>query len=112
MIAAVQLRGSIGARHDVRAALKSLSLDKKHNCVLVEDRPEIRGMLLKAKDFIAFGPVSAPTADKIKALSNGRHARLHPPRGGLKSIKRAYGDGGDLGDRGEAMDDLVKRMLP
>ncbi|GAB6147825.1 50S ribosomal protein L30 [Stetteria hydrogenophila] len=38
--------------------------------------------------------------------------RLHPPRGGFKgSIKRHYGDGGELGYRGTAINELVKRML-
>ena len=37
--------------------------------------------------------------------------RLHPPKGGLrKSVKRGYPDG-ELGYRGEAVNDLVKRML-
>ncbi len=38
--------------------------------------------------------------------------RLHPPRGGFKgSIKRPYGDGGELGYRGTAINELVRRML-
>ncbi|MCE4604094.1 MAG: 50S ribosomal protein L30 [Aeropyrum sp.] len=38
--------------------------------------------------------------------------RLHPPRGGFKrSIKRPYGDGGELGYRGVAINDLITRML-
>ena len=38
--------------------------------------------------------------------------RLHPPRGGFRgSIKKPYGAGGELGYRGEAINDLIKRML-
>jgi large subunit ribosomal protein L30 len=38
--------------------------------------------------------------------------RLHSPRGGFKgSIKRHYGDGGELGYRGTAINELVRRML-
>jgi large subunit ribosomal protein L30 len=38
--------------------------------------------------------------------------RLHPPRGGFKrSTKRPYNDGGELGYRGKAINDLIKRML-
>ncbi len=36
--------------------------------------------------------------------------RLHPPRGGLKSIKWSYKTGGDLGYRGEAINELLYRM--
>ncbi len=45
--------------------------------------------------------------DKIKPVF-----RLHPPRGGFKgSIKKPYGDGGELGYRGPAINELIKRML-
>ncbi|HIP66323.1 MAG TPA: 50S ribosomal protein L30 [Pyrodictium sp.] len=38
--------------------------------------------------------------------------RLHPPRGGFRgSIKKPYGAGGELGYRGEAINELIKRML-
>jgi large subunit ribosomal protein L30 len=38
--------------------------------------------------------------------------RLHPPRGGFKgSIKRPYGDGGELGYRGSDINRLIRRML-
>ncbi|NPA71156.1 MAG: 50S ribosomal protein L30 [Crenarchaeota archaeon] len=37
--------------------------------------------------------------------------RLHPPRGGLKSIKKHYSVGGDLGYRGIAINELIRRML-
>lgn len=38
--------------------------------------------------------------------------RLHPPRGGFKgSIKKHYKAGGELGYRGEMVNDLLRRML-
>ena len=38
--------------------------------------------------------------------------RLHPPRGAFKnSIKRHYGDKGELGYRGSAINELLKRMI-
>ena len=37
--------------------------------------------------------------------------RLHPPRGGLKSIKKHYTVGGDLGYRGIAINELLQRMI-
>ncbi len=38
--------------------------------------------------------------------------RLHPPRGGFKgSIKKPYGAGGELGYRGPAINELLKRMI-
>jgi large subunit ribosomal protein L30 len=37
--------------------------------------------------------------------------RLHPPVKGLRGIKRGYRDGGDLGYRGTAVNDLIARMI-
>lgn len=37
--------------------------------------------------------------------------RLHPPRGGLKSVKKHYTVGGDLGYRGIAINELLQRMI-
>lgn len=37
--------------------------------------------------------------------------RLHPAVKGLRAIKRGYNDGGDLGYRGKAINDLIQRML-
>ena len=38
--------------------------------------------------------------------------RLHPPRGGFRgSIKKPYGAGGELGYRGPAINELIRRML-
>ena len=37
--------------------------------------------------------------------------RLHPPIKGHKSIKRHYTIGGALGDRGEDINDLIRRMI-
>ncbi len=37
--------------------------------------------------------------------------RLHPPSGGLRSIKRGFNEGGDLGYRGIAINELILRML-
>lgn len=38
--------------------------------------------------------------------------RLHPPSKGFKGkIKRAYGSGGELGYRGEKINELLRRML-
>ena len=38
--------------------------------------------------------------------------RLHPPKGGFKgSIKKPYSAGGELGYRGEAINELLARMI-
>ncbi len=45
--------------------------------------------------------------DKIKPIF-----RLAPPKGGFKrSTKKPYKDGGELGYRGEAINELIRRMM-
>ncbi|MCG3215090.1 MAG: 50S ribosomal protein L30 [Candidatus Heimdallarchaeota archaeon] len=40
-----------------------------------------------------------------------RFFRLHPARKGYKAIKKGFADGGDLGYRGEAINELIVRMV-
>ncbi|MEB3860071.1 MAG: 50S ribosomal protein L30 [Desulfurococcales archaeon] len=49
---------------------------------------------------------------KLEGLGVKPFFRLHPPRGSFKgSIKRHYGDKGELGYRGKAINELLKRMI-
>jgi len=49
---------------------------------------------------------------KLEPLGVKPFFRLHPPRGGFKgSIKKHYGAGGELGYRGKAINELLKRMI-
>lgn len=37
--------------------------------------------------------------------------RLHPPRGGFRSVKKPYGTGGSLGYRGKKINNLLGKMF-
>jgi large subunit ribosomal protein L30 len=51
--------------------------------------------------------ISIQKVNKIKSFF-----RLHPPRRGYKkSIKRSFQNKGELGNRGNAINELVKRMI-
>ena len=116
-----------------------LKLKKKHQCVIMEDTPMNKGMLVKVKDYIAWGPIDEETYELLiqkrgkayegrltdrkekyhyKTLSfSGKHYlpyfNLNPPKKGfgIKGIKVAYNAGGSLGNRGEKINDLIKRMV-
>ena len=47
--------------------------------------------------------------DEIEGLKN--LFRLHPPRGGYKSVKKPYKTGGSLGYRSQDINALLQRML-
>jgi large subunit ribosomal protein L30 len=152
-LAVVRVRGIVNVKNDIRDTLAMLGLGRVNHCVLIDEDPETRGMLLKVKDYVTWGPIDAETAtilvkergmlkgrkpvdekalkalgkyktheDLGKALAAGevkwskldgtvRVFRLHPPRKGYEGIKRTYKVGGALGDRGEEINVLLKRMM-
>jgi len=68
---------------------------------------------VKTVEELAEKLINNPTQIKqLKEKLNIRpYIRLHPPRKGFKrSIKRPYKDKGEWGDRGEAINDLIRRM--
>ena len=117
-IAVILIRGLIGTRGDIRDTLAFMNLRKKHACAILEDSSQVRGMLKKSQDFTTFGNVSDATlkalADKRKPVSESRQVYfLAPPKGGFerKGIKLSYVVGGALGDRKEAINELIMKML-
>ncbi|MGC1122256.1 MAG: 50S ribosomal protein L30 [Candidatus Methanofastidiosia archaeon] len=48
---------------------------------------------------------------ELDDLGIKRLFRLHPPRKGYKDIKRAFSQGGAVGYRGPAINELVRRMI-
>ena len=56
------------------------------------------------KEFIGFKA-------ELEDLMVKKVFRLHPPKKGFKNTKKGYNQGGDLGYRGEAINDLIERMM-
>ncbi|MEM2896211.1 MAG: 50S ribosomal protein L30 [Candidatus Bathyarchaeia archaeon] len=155
-IVVVRVRGASGIPEDIEYALNSLRLSKKYSATIFDKKPEIEGMLKKAKDMITWGKANERTIELLLAergkLTNGKKLtdefvkeklglpsirdlakalidskiplkklweagmnrvfRLHPPKGGFKrSIKRQYKSYGELGDRGEAINKLIEKMV-
>ncbi len=61
MYAAVRLRGGVKTRQDIRDTLTMLNLDRINHCVIVPETPNYKGMIQKAKDYIAWGAVNPET---------------------------------------------------
>ena len=112
-ITVVLVRGLIGMRPDHRETLHRLKLARKNHCVILENRPDLLGMVRKVKDFVTWGTITPETMTKLEKKIVEGVARLQPPRKGFgrKGIKTPFSMGGALGDRGEKMDDLVTRMI-
>lgn len=67
LYAVVRLRGEVRVRGDIQDTMRMLRLQKVNHCALVQGR--MLGMVHKAKDFVAYGPV---TAEAVEALLRGR----------------------------------------
>lgn len=117
-LAVVLIRGRTGTNQDIKTTLDSLGLGRKYTCAIVEDSPSLRGRLHKLQNYVTFGPVSDETLKQLKEKRKAHSTRdnlffLAPPKGGFerKGTKFAYKVGGALGDRGEAMNDLIAKMI-
>jgi large subunit ribosomal protein L30 len=140
MIAIIRLKSGINARKEVKDTLRMLRLNRKMHCVLYKETESIRGMLQAIKDYVTWGEINDDVL-KILIKKRGRKIgdeklnekevedvfnsikekgkihgiklvfRLTPPsRGFRKSIKQIYPNG-ELGYRGEKINELLKRMI-
>lgn len=115
MIAAVRVRGPVDVSGKTESTLKSLGLESKNSCMLVDGSNDaMLGMLDKVSDYITYGVVSDETVQKIEdkheEVSPGQAVGLHPPKGGFKGTKSHVNSGGALGRRDD-MDSLLEKML-
>ncbi len=61
MLAVVRIRGEAGLKRASKDTLKMLRLDAPHNCVLVPDTPDYRGMIEKVRDQVTYGEIDKQT---------------------------------------------------
>lgn len=115
-IAVILIRGLVGVRVDIKDALFSLNLRKKHACAIIEDTPTNRGILKKVQDYTTFGVVSDEVLKELKSKRTPNKKDVYflaPPVGGFerKGIKKSFIVGGALGDRKEDINVLLKKMM-
>ena len=53
--AAIRIRGTVNVNPNIKKTLQLLNLSKVNHCVLLEEKPNIKGMLQVAKDYITWG---------------------------------------------------------
>ncbi len=141
MFAVIRIRGSVNVAGQIEDTLRMLRLKRVNHCVVVSDTPDQRGMLQKARSYIAWGNISKEMLEAMvtkrgrksqdakltekeakeatsKILKSGSSKdagikpvfRLSPPSKGYKSIRTDFPKG-DLGDRGNKINELLKRMI-
>lgn len=150
MFAVVRLRGELNLRPEIKDTLAMLRLHRINHCVVLRDDPQLKGMIQKVKDYVAWGEIDERTLafllEKRGRLSGNRRLteqfikekssygtfpelagalhsgtaglrelgikplfRLHPARKGLRTTKKTFAQGGDMGFRPD-MADFIKRM--
>ncbi|MBI4173241.1 MAG: uL30 family ribosomal protein [Candidatus Aenigmarchaeota archaeon] len=139
MYAAIRLRGNIGLSHEDHKTLASLRLTRANHCVLLKEDKTNEGMLKRVGQYITFGKINEATLNLLvakrgrlpgdkriakadaqkmaKDLFKGnldvpikRVFRLSPPSKGLRSARKFFPQG-DLGNRGEKINELLERMV-
>ncbi|MFH1445677.1 MAG: 50S ribosomal protein L30 [Nanoarchaeota archaeon] len=137
-LAVVRIRGDVNTEKKVRNTLSILRLNRVNHCIILPKKPEFEGMLKKAQRSITWGEVSSDMLEKI-VYKRGRFAgdkrvdkkdvksiakkmldnqsvdikpvfRMSPPSKGFKGTRLPYPKG-DLGYRGEKINELLKRMI-
>jgi len=116
-IIVLRIRGKIDLHPDVRKTFENLRLDRKFSCVIIEDKPEIFGMVKRIQDFVAFGEVEEETLKELMAKRGDAKKKdteqvfhLHPPRGGFKKSAKLMWPKGILG-KNDKINELVLKML-
>lgn len=112
-IAIVRVRGNVKVMKVFIDTMRMLNIGRKNHCSVMEGAPAIMGMIRKVKDFVTWGEVSDASLKLLEKKNRGRFYALQPPRGGYgrKGTKMPFAMGGALGNRGDKINDLLKRMI-
>ncbi len=141
MLAVIRLRGTINANREVIDTLKLLRLHRKMHCIVLPENDNYKGMLQKVKDYITWGSISdtllvklvskrgRKTGNKRVNPNEGNNIvsaiklnekipapikpvfRLNPPSKGFKKSIKQHFPKGELGNRGEKINELLERMI-
>ena len=63
--AVVRIRGHVTQRPEIKDTLRYLRLHRSNHCILVPETPAMRGMLLRAKDYVTWGEVDPTVAAQL-----------------------------------------------
>ena len=70
-IAVIRIRSSKGIKEEIKDTMKMLRLYKQNNCVIIDNKPNLIGMLKKIKDYVTWGEIDEKTFKEL-LLKRGR----------------------------------------
>lgn len=113
-IAVILVRGLHDVTVDIKDTLKMLNILRRNVCVIVDGSPSVLGMIAKAKNYVTYGEIDEAILALLKQKKgDSKYYNLNSPRKGYgrKGVKKDFINGGALGYRGAAINDLIKRMI-
>lgn len=123
-IAVIRISGKVDVVPKVKKTFEELKMDRKFSCIIVEDKPEVMGMVKRIQDHVCFGPIKENVLKEL-ILKRGKFNKkdidmdkavlkkvfhLHPPRGGFKKSTFLSYPRGILG-MNEKINELILKML-
>lgn len=107
-VVVLRVRGRAHVRRQIADTLRLLNLTRKNHCTIVPENAEYKGMIMKAKDYIAWGPADEKTVARLlsdrgkvtggKKLSDG-HVKDNSKFKDIKELAKALAEGrAALGD--------------
>ena len=116
-IIVIRIKGQVDVAPDIKKTFEELKLNKKFACRVIENKPELMGMVKKVKDYVAYGIADEKTLEQLVAKRGDPEKKiteqvfhLHPPRGGFKKSTKLAWPKGILG-KNEKINELVLKML-
>ena len=113
-LAVIRVRGQLHIKHPIKITFTYLNLQNKNSCIIIEETPVTKGMIQKIRNYVTWGPVNEDILNSLKKKHPKQTVYNLPPplKGyGRKGIKMPFAKGGALGERGEKINDLLKRMI-
>ncbi len=111
-LALVRIRGIRSTKPAVTKTFELLKLTALNNCVLVADTPQMRGMINKVKDYIAFGEVGEKTIKDLMIKRGTRGSKRLKNLVTEEEIAKAANEFASGGSMPEGFVDPVFRLRP
>jgi large subunit ribosomal protein L30 len=117
MILVIRIAGEVDINSDVAETLFRMRLRKKYTAVLLQENEQNKYLIESVRNFVAFGKIDDKTLAELiekrgdKKKKDNTVFHLHPPRKGIDSKIHFGKRKGVLGDNGEKINELVRRML-
>jgi large subunit ribosomal protein L30 len=112
MLVVIRIRGRVGVHKKISDTFRMLKLNRLYSMSILPKDVKTVGMIQAVENHSTWGELSEEMLKKIKQkFPSEKNIRLSSPRGGFKAIKMVYPKG-DLGYRGDKINELIERMLP